>query len=296
MNTVDNISMKCDHTFEKGDIPMSQQDKINQNNEYPWLLLQLKTSMYSVNSKSILSIIHLNEEVTIVPQEESYIRGLMQFQGFPIKLIDLRILFSMVSKEEEYEAFKQMIDLRKQDHIRWVEELERCANEHVPFHLAIDPHQCAFGKWFDSYQSESNTITAHLNKVKEPHDKLHNIAHEVLACSQKHDECTRSECVKVTLSKAKNEYMPEILSVLDEVKTVIQDDFREMVIVFDTGDSLFGIIVDKVLSVEELDFLKGDHHAGVAFQTKHVADVAKTKKTNKLVLLLDENSFTDLLK
>jgi chemotaxis signal transduction protein len=274
---------------------MSQQGRVVRNNEYPWLLFQLKSSTYSVNSKSVLSIIHLNDEVTVVPQSEPYIRGIMQYQGFPIKLVDLRALFHMESKETEIEAFKQMIDMRKQDHIHWVEELERCANAHQPFTLATDPHQCAFGRWYDSFRSDSNAVKTHLNRIKEPHEKLHAVAHEVLACSQEHDKCTREECLKVTLAKAKEEYMIEILQILEDIKQAVVDDFREMVIVFDTGKQLYGILVDKVLSVEELDFLKGDYSAGVTFQTQYIGGVAKTKKTNKLVLLIDENSFSDLV-
>jgi chemoreceptor zinc-binding protein len=44
-----------------------------------------------------------------------------------------------------------MIDERKNDHIHWVNEFERSIKNDEQINLNTDPHECAFGKWYDNF-------------------------------------------------------------------------------------------------------------------------------------------------
>lgn len=256
-------------------------------NEFPWLIFKLNDGQFSVNSEHIVSIIQLTDEITIAPHEQDFIKGLITFRGEPIKLIDTRTLLDLGSTQQEYNDFKDMLDQRKEDHINWVNELVRCANENDEFKLATDPHKCAFGKWYDSFESDVETINFQLRKIEEPHRLLHETAHELMHCQRLCDECNRDECLKTTLEKAKEEYMPEILDLLEETKHVFQDHYKEMIVVVEYEGFTFGIIVDEVLSVEELVFLSTKDHETAVLRTQFVSSIAKTQKSMDLILLLD---------
>ncbi len=73
-------------------------------------------------------------------------------------MMDLRITFGLKPIVEECKDFEQMIDARKQDHIHWVNELERYIKEGGSFTLAKDSHQCAFGKWYDNFTTDNHQL------------------------------------------------------------------------------------------------------------------------------------------
>lgn len=79
---------------------------------------------------------------------------MIDFRGKTIELLDTRTLLNVKSISEEIREFCDMIDARRQDHINWLNKLESCVHDDVEFTLTTDPHKCAFGKWYDHYESK----------------------------------------------------------------------------------------------------------------------------------------------
>ena len=94
--------------------------------------------------------------------------------------------------------FEQMIDDRKQDHINWVNELERYMVEGGSFKLARDPHQCALGKWYDHFTTDNMSVTNLLKKIEEPHENLHKAADEAENC--------KKDCEKLPEGRVSSNY------------------------------------------------------------------------------------------
>lgn len=258
------------------------------SNDFPWVTFKIHKNMYSVNSQYVNAIIPLAEDITPIPEAAEYVRGVVQYQGEMIKIIDMRDLLQVESVEEEYQEFQKMLEQRRQDHVHWVNVLEESAQNATPFHLATDPHKCAFGIWYDNFHSDINSINFHLGRIEEPHRLLHETAEEIIKCSRNCDECERKECLRDTLAKAKEEYMPEILELLEEAKDVFKEHFKEMIIIVKCQNQTFGFSVDEVLAVEELIFLNDkEDHITQTFKTNLVTNVAKTRQSNELILLLN---------
>jgi len=266
------------------------------SNEFPWLMFKLQENIFAINSKSIASIVHIDEKIKIKPSSDKFIRGTFKYLSKEIQLVDMRSLLSIDPIGVDYEKFCKMLDMRKNDHVTWVEELERCANNNLPFKLATDPHECAFGKWYDAFETDSNAVNFHMRMIEDPHKDLHKTAIEVLSCSKECDKCEREECLKTSLSKAKNKYMPMVVDLLEEAKHIFIDEFKEMIIVIACGNKGFGIIVDEVSSVEKLDFLNKKSHEGITYETQIVQGVGKTRKSEKLVLLVDTEKIAQVVK
>lgn len=256
-------------------------------NDFPWLIFKLNNCKFSVNSQNVVSIIHLTKDITVAPHEQDFIKGLFTFRGAPIKLIDTRNLMNYKSTKQELEDFELMLEKRKEDHINWVNELTRCAVEHDEFKLATNPHECAFGKWYDSFQSNFEIINFHMRKIEEPHKLLHETALEVLKCQNECDNCERDECLKETLKRAKEEYMPEVLDLIEQAKKIFSTNYKEMIIVLNYEGQNFGVIVDEVVSVEDLIFLSTEDNKTASLRTQFVSSIAKTNKSEDLILILD---------
>jgi len=96
---------------------MEQQEEI----EFPWLVFKIKDNLYTVNSKSITSIVMLSENVTKIPNVPDYMMGLIHLRGNVIPLVDLRLLFNMKSFKEEYDEneisknYKEMVIVFEED-------------------------------------------------------------------------------------------------------------------------------------------------------------------------------------
>lgn len=71
-----------------------QVELIDEEIEYPWLIFKIKDILYTVNSKRIISIGVVPENITFVPNVAKYIVGLIHLRGNVIPLVDLRVLFS----------------------------------------------------------------------------------------------------------------------------------------------------------------------------------------------------------
>jgi purine-binding chemotaxis protein CheW len=262
--------------------------------EFPWLVFKIKENLYTVNSRTITSIVMLPEKVTKVPNVPNYMLGLIHLRGNVIPLTDLRLLFNMKSITDEYEDFIKMIDDRKADHINWVNELERSVSHDEEFKLTTDPHKCAFGKWYDNFKTDIEAVNFHIKKIDEPHKKIHQAAIDVHNCTHECDNCDREKCLKDVFKETKEKNMPYMLGLLDEMKELFKLHYKEMVIVFEDDNSFMGILVDEVLSVENITPYEETEEIRKMCREGFVKGVARGHKNNDVLLILDEEKIMNL--
>lgn len=256
--------------------------------EFPWLIFKLQNEYYTFNSQLVSGIMTLPKEIISMPKAPAHVRGVFELRGEIIPLIDLRVLFGMKSLLTEYHEFADMLEQRKQDHIRWVKELKASADEKRAFTLATDPHECAFGKWYYNFRSELHSVNHHLGKIEEPHKKLHEAALEVQNCQQNCDSCERKECLKEIFRRLSEDYVPKILSLLEESKEAFKDDFREMVVVLDKDKQKFGIIADEIVSVENLENVSTKATTESFHASEFVSGVKKSNTVQRDIMAVDE--------
>lgn len=267
-----------------------------QNNiHYPWLLFQLGNNYFAINSHRVTGIMICPENMTRLPDSPDFVRGLIMQRGNIVRLLDLRMLFGLDTIDVEREEFHQMLECRKEDHLRWVEELERCIETGDAFTLATDPHKCAFGKWYDQFESENNSVSHHLRKIEEPHRRLHESALAVTKCQQDCSQCKREKCLKTVMEELKNELVPRIVSLLDEAQDVFRSSYREMSIIIEDQGRRLGLIVDQVLSVEDISLTEIED-SGVNFfhDLTYINGVCKSRTVSENVLVVNDEKLLEL--
>lgn len=248
------------------------------------LIFKLNHNFYSINSKYINGITTIPKNLEVVAGAPEYIRGIFEMRGEILPLVELRSVFDMPSLEDEYNNFKDMIEQRIQDHINWAERLEYCVMTGEHFELSINPHKCAFGQWYDSFETDIQTISHLMKKIDEPHKNLHKSAEEVFKCSQDCENCKREECLKNIFKKVKEEYVPTIVSLLNEAKQEFHHSFKEMVLLIELNNKKIGLITDEVMSVETLINANEPIPEKRMYNTKYIEGVSRSSNMDKTIL------------
>lgn len=277
---------------------MANEKKDKLENACPWLVFQVNEVLYALNSAHIQSIMKMPEEACFValPDAPDYIRNVVRIREHVVPTLDLRKLYGLLSVQDEYEAFRDTIDQRKQDHVHWVKTLKSCVDSGEKFTLATDPHKCKFGAWYYSHRTEHAAISFMMQKIEEPHRQLHEMAEEVLQCNQEHEKCKRIVCVKDAFEKMETELMPQILNSLDEIKEVFHNRYQEKLIVLEDGNRRIALIVDEVKAIDRLTKADGQEEFTEMMQNQYIDSVGRGEKSEELVLMLRSSVLLDLVK
>lgn len=260
----------------------------------PYILFKVADSSYCVNSRYISSILQL-PHYDRVPAAPANVTGMFRHRDQIIQMLDLRITFGFKSMTEECEEFAAMIEARKQDHIKWVKELERTILSGEDFRLTKDPHQCALGKWYDNFTTANHAVAFHLKKIEDPHRRLHQAAEEADQCKKECASCIRNECLKDILRRVKEECMPVILTLLEETKEIFRANiYREMVLLLD--GKKWGIVVDEITGVEELNIIERRERDSMMGQCSYIQNILESSKRDDLIFELNIESLSEEMK
>lgn len=264
---------------------------------YPSIVFRLKDAYCCVNSRDIATILQL-PSYQPVPAAPAYITGIFPHRDAMVQMLDLRSVFGLPTQAQENKEFSQMLDNRKQDHITWVRTLDHALRTDEPFTLATDPHKCAFGKWYDHFHCDNDAVTHLLGQIEEPHRLLHHAAIEADECKRDCEKCGRAavgKCRQDALKRARDEYMPAIVRMLDEAKDLFRDRvFRGMVLIL-SGEENLGLVVDEVISVEDLDAINGEQIFNSGFNhSEYLLHIKKSPKLSSAILEIDTDRLWEL--
>lgn len=253
----------------------------------PWVITHLGRSLFGLNCAEVREIV-IMPEVCGVPGVPEFIRGVINLRGRVTPLVDLRRRLGMHSSSEETEELCRLMEQRAQDHRRWLEELEASVKENRKFTLARDPHQCAFGKWYDNFKTDNIAVSGVLKKFDAPHKRIHALANEI-------EELVEKGCMEQVLEKfehARNGVLSTMLRLFADFQQTIR---REIAVVLNGSAGAYAVSVDSVASVEKLSEAGLEELAGKGLEIREglVMSVAKRAKTQELVLILATGSIFD---
>ena len=255
--------------------------------DMPLIVFKVGKMTCAVDGASVISIQRM-EEFTLTPHTPDEIFGSINFRNQVISILDLRTVFGLPTRIKEYSDFIKMLDQRKQDHIKWVNTLKESVKNNTPFPLATNPHQCAFGKWYDKYSNPNKKIMFHLDRIRDPHNKLHYAALDVAKIQEKDcSEQEKNEQIQNILRQVESEYMATVVGLLDSAKTIFKDIYQTMLIVLDDVEPI-AVAVDEVIAVTNLKevavgkeslmhgtmvqrFLKGKNDDDIIYHLNHEA-------------------------
>jgi len=250
----------------------------------PWVLIRLDESVLAIEASAVREMLQL-PRTTAIPNAGAEIRGVIALRDRAIPVIDLRKLLGMRSLHEDADKMVALLAARAEDHRRWLSELEASVREDRAFGLTLDPHACAFGRWYDTFKATSVVLESHLKRFDQPHKQIHALGGLVadLVRDKRHDEAA------ALIEQAKHGTLATLMQLFDETPKILAEMNREMAIVLRNEHTVVSLTADAVESVEalrpgtktEIALPNGARASGPVTHT------ARTAKTDTLILVLD---------
>ncbi len=207
-------------------------------------------------------------------------------RGKIIPLVDVRKRLAMPSAQDEVEEFCALMEQRAQDHERWLEKLTDSVMSNQKIDVVTDPHQCAFGKWYDNFKTDNVVVSGFLRKFDAPHQAIHALASQAQKIAQ-----GDVEQAKQLVENARSGLLATLLRLFEEFQQVVRESHREIAVVLSGVD--YALCVDAIAAVEQLADASFEPLAqkGVVQSDTVVRTTARRKKGNEVVMILDTNGF-----
>ena len=213
-----------------------------------WVFFEVSGHKYGLQTKFVREMIVMGK-VTKLASAQPFVRGLVQMREQVLTAIDLRALLGLRGLHVETEELIANFGQRKQDHINWLTELRASVAENREFKLTTDPHKCAFGKWYDSYQASDPVLSVMLAKFDRPHQRIHSIGVEArrLVAEGRSDEAL------ALIDRTWHVDLAVMVNLFDQTAPMFWSLIKEVVVVLAQGTNQIGVVVDAVTEVGELD-------------------------------------------
>ncbi len=229
-------------------------------------------------------------KVTAIPQSNATVRGVINLRGSVIPVIDMRVRLGMVSCIQESAQYIAMMNAREEDHRYWLQDLELSVKDRRSFTLATDPHLCAFGKWYYSYDSTASTnrcmaLDQILVQFENPHNRIHAIADEVLELEKAGDFGSALEIIEETRTTD----LARMISLFEEARSAIKERSRELAMVIELEGKKLALVVDAVETVERLNNDGGERKGieAAGLEDPIIEKICRRAKDSSLVITLN---------
>ncbi|MBF0108506.1 MAG: chemotaxis protein CheW [Magnetococcales bacterium] len=213
-----------------------------------YLVFTVKGTPYGVISHDIVSVIDM-PEFTPVPNSPPEMRGVIPFREGNLPLFDLRVLLGSKARTEEIRELVTTMEMRKQDHVNWLNKLKDEVFHDRSLSVQTNPHLCAFGKWYDTFSSDNSYLNTYMARFDAPHKEIHGIA---IQAKKLIDEGKKQDAVAL-INKTENGLLASLLELFNGIGDLVQRYMREYVVVFVSDGTRFAMAVDDIRFFSHLD-------------------------------------------
>lgn len=137
--------------------------------------------MFGLDLANVLMLGQNTNEIQRLPIEQRGFCGVVKFQGVLVPVLDYAHRIGMKSGIDNKSELLDDLTAREQDHIEWMNSLEQSIRTGVPFNKALSPDECAFGKWFNKFETRDDTLKEILQLFDQPHRNIHGLAQKLLS-------------------------------------------------------------------------------------------------------------------
>jgi chemotaxis signal transduction protein len=256
------------------------------NNNMPWVVFKIDNKLFSISSEFVQSIIQMIP-ITKIPNDQEYLKGIIRYRDSIYKVLDIRKIFGLKTLDDKIFEFSELIKQRKQDHLNWLDELNKSVLEKRKFKLTTDPTKCAFGKWYYSFETEDIGLKEQLDKFELPHNTIHKLAIEVEKLFQNGE----SDKISKLIEKTRNTSLAELIKLFDGITSQYKKSLQELLIILEQENFRTAFPVDQVLTVEYLNEIadNGFDKDFMGFEkNKIIQDMAQRENGDLVLRLSDE--------
>lgn len=211
------------------------------NPQESFLVFAADKRLFALPFQKIISVLDI-PKATMMPSMSEHTRGVVDFMGEPVAMYDFRKKIGAVSVRDEIMALSEILQQRKQDHLNWIARLKDAVYSGSEITVETNPHKCAFGKWYDTFKTDSLVLKRHLAKFDAPHQQIHSIANRaklLIAESNK-------EAALQLIHETEQGVLAQLVALFDETGSELQKAISEYAIVAQAEDSMkIALAVDE---------------------------------------------------
>ncbi|MFK8067549.1 MAG: CZB domain-containing protein [Gammaproteobacteria bacterium] len=191
------------------------------------MTLYIEDALYAIPIDNVVSLSKETDHIQELPIKAPGLIGVSHYQNKVVPVIDIAQRIGIKSGTKGKNELIETLSAREQDHIDWLDALENSILTGEKFDKARDPHQCAFGKWLDSYKPRNESLLEIKSQFAEPHEQIHSLADKLLdMCSQgdvgkeaalkelKHERLTTSKRLRSLFSYSREQVSEMMRSIL----------------------------------------------------------------------------------
>ena len=145
----------------------------------------IEDSLYAIPIENVVSLSKETDNIQELPVKAPGLIGVSHYQNQVVPVVDVSQRIGVKSGIEAKRDLINSLTAREQDHIDWIDALEKSILTDEKFSKARDPHQCAFGKWYDSFDTRNEALKEIMTQFDLPHQKIHSLADKLLNMREK---------------------------------------------------------------------------------------------------------------
>jgi len=140
--------------------------------------------LFAIDIGNILSVTQDMENLLQPPVKSRGLMGVINYMDEPVAVYNFAEMLNIPSTRNIKTNMVELLNAREQDHIEWIDALETSLKDDVPFEKARDPHMCAFGKWYDKFQTRDEMLADIMKQFDAPHKEIHALADKLLGMKE----------------------------------------------------------------------------------------------------------------
>lgn len=210
---------------------------------------------------------------TRVPKSSNYCRGVANFRGKIITIIDLRVMMGQESNIAIIRNLIQTLKDREQDHLNWLANLKKSVEEGTEFTGQLDPHKCAFGLWYDKFRSDDSFIMQVMREFDRPHKAIHAVGQKVMDLVKEN----RIDEAHAEIESTRDTVLSSLINTFAEARETITERDREILVILKRDHELLAITVDSARNFIDLseDDLQTDALDSLSFGNDGTMNIIK---------------------
>jgi len=208
-------------------------------------------ALYAVPIENVLTINGIPDELHCRSFGKDGVLGVIEYLNMPVVVFDFSLATNIQSSMDEKMELVDVLKQREQDHVDWLNALEKSILEGVDFKKARNPHECVFGKWYDTFETDDDDLKEIIGDFDKPHKGIHALADQLL------EMCENGEKEKSLqiLEHERNTTLLKLRNLFSKARDQLSGSIKPVLIylTLDGQQSHIALKVDEIADVEEVN-------------------------------------------
>lgn len=209
------------------------------------LTFSIGDSLYGINVGNILSFSDTFNDIQYSGGREA--EGFLGYLDFRNTLVPVFECATSLGHRRERDDLMSLVDEianYQKAHVDWVAALEQSITSGEPFTRARNPRMCDFGKWYYSFETRDESLRSLLDKIEEPHERIHAMADillDMVAAGQAEEAVAKLRIEKQTTLRV-------LLRTLDHISEFLKNGVHPVVLHLtrEGQNTWFSLVLDNI--------------------------------------------------